>query len=269
MQQLTAFAPPLDASNRRGQSLVEFSLVALVFYLLLAAVISFGQTLFVAQQLQSAADLLARELSRAALPSQTTTEGSSSGSLVDATLEQILTPVEPPVSPDDSLDSTKPIRAFQQTVFNPNNLRLPVDFDRTKLPLVNQMLLPLMIVDPTDRTFLVYPGYDATVPGGGIFDLAGTRSTDFLISNGGIANVLLNYSYQSAAMASYHQSPDGPFEPNLGSPVVADIDDPDQPYGAYTGSKQQGRLATGGKDVQPYTRTISAQAIYRREIFGP
>ncbi|MDB5341641.1 MAG: TadE family protein [Schlesneria sp.] len=267
MQQVVAIATP-RASNRRGQSLVEFALIALVFYLLLAAVISFGQALFAAQQLQSAADLLARELSRAALPSQTTTEGAS-GSPVDATLEQILTPVEPTVSPDDPLDPTKPIRAFQQTVFNPTNLRLSISFDRTKLPLVNQMLLPLMIVDPTDRTFLVYPGYDSTLPGGGIVDLTGTRSTDFLISNGGIANVLLNYNYQSGAMASYHQSPDGPFEPNLGNPVIAEVDNPDQPYGPYTGSRQEGRLAAGAKDVRPYTRTISAQAIYRREIFGP
>src|SRR5580698_4608510 len=50
---------------RRGQSLVEFALVALVVYLLFAAIIEFGRLFFGAQTIQSVADFTARELSRA------------------------------------------------------------------------------------------------------------------------------------------------------------------------------------------------------------
>jgi hypothetical protein len=57
---------------RRGQSLVEFALVALVVYLLLAAILTFGHALYVAQGLQQAADLAAREISRTPLPAEIT-----------------------------------------------------------------------------------------------------------------------------------------------------------------------------------------------------
>ena len=53
---------------RRGQSLVEFAVVSLVLYMLLAAILTFGHTIYVAQGLQTAADLGARELSRTPLP---------------------------------------------------------------------------------------------------------------------------------------------------------------------------------------------------------
>jgi hypothetical protein len=53
---------------RRGQSLVEFALVALVMYMILAAILTFGHALYVAQGLQQAADLGAREISRTPLP---------------------------------------------------------------------------------------------------------------------------------------------------------------------------------------------------------
>ena len=52
---------------RRGQSLVEFAVVALVIYMLLAAILTFGHLLYVAQGLQQAADLAAREISRTPL----------------------------------------------------------------------------------------------------------------------------------------------------------------------------------------------------------
>jgi Flp pilus assembly protein TadG len=43
-------------------------LVALVVYLLLAAILTFGHALYVAQGLQQAADLAAREIARTPLP---------------------------------------------------------------------------------------------------------------------------------------------------------------------------------------------------------
>jgi len=53
---------------RRGQSLVEFAVVALVVYMLLAAMLTFGHALYVAQGLQTAVELGSREISRTPLP---------------------------------------------------------------------------------------------------------------------------------------------------------------------------------------------------------
>ena len=58
----------LGRAGRRGQSLVEFAVVALVVYMLLAAILTFGHALYVAQGLQTAVDLGAREIARTALP---------------------------------------------------------------------------------------------------------------------------------------------------------------------------------------------------------
>ena len=46
--------------NRRGQSLVEFAVVALVVYMLLAAILTFGQLLYCSQGIQQAADVAAQ-----------------------------------------------------------------------------------------------------------------------------------------------------------------------------------------------------------------
>ena len=54
--------------RRRGQSLVEFALVAMVVTMLMGAILTFGQMLFCDQTLQQAADIAARELSRTPLP---------------------------------------------------------------------------------------------------------------------------------------------------------------------------------------------------------
>src|SRR3954447_10064457 len=53
---------------RRGSVLVEFALIALVLYLILAVTLEFGRALFGAQVLQQATDVMAREISRTPLP---------------------------------------------------------------------------------------------------------------------------------------------------------------------------------------------------------
>ena len=48
--------------GRCGSVLVEFALIALILYLILAATIEFGRALMAAQLLQQAADIAAREV---------------------------------------------------------------------------------------------------------------------------------------------------------------------------------------------------------------
>ena len=57
----------LGQRDRRGQALVEFAIVALVVYLLLGGILTFGQLFYEGQTVQQAADVAAREISRTPL----------------------------------------------------------------------------------------------------------------------------------------------------------------------------------------------------------
>ncbi len=317
--------------SRSGQSLVEFAVVALVMYMLLAAIVTFGHMLYVAQGLQSAADLAAREISRTPLPADM-------------------------LSLEEALEN----ETVKSTIYDPAYLVIDLDvfygnspdgnvlrdiFDGA--PLLNQQLAMVMIVDrpvigDTQRWFLRYPGAllqsspplvhpmtasgedydDAVVTGFTVgIPLVLNRGPDGVetirwvkpveeIADGsglmpfdinhpdkrGIVAIRINYPVQSAAMSSFRHDPtdpEFPFEPTVGRPNAADdggvVQLNDAPgvltdsqlrngplyagtYGGKFGLGAQGALGseqlTGGRPVRPYRRVISAQAIYRREMFS-
>ena len=93
-------------------------------------------------------------------------------------------------------------------------------------------------------------------------------------------------------MSSFRPNAAGPFEPTIGQPNAADDGAVTQlnaapggltgaplsdgelyagTYGGQFGLGAQGAMGsqehTGGRPVRPYRRVISAQAIYRREVF--
>ena len=292
---------------RRGQSLVEFALVALVMYLLLAAILTFGHALYVAQGLQQAADLAAREIARTPLPADDTFEAALANPLVKGAIysEDYL------VFDLDTLDANQSF--FQDIV--------------PEWPLLNQQLATLMILDTSipGRRLLRYPGallgsaspdteFTVGIPLVVDRDAAGIESIrwvpvieeiesdanpdPFRISSNqrGIVALRINFPFQSAAMSSFRPNPDGPFAPTIGSPSAADDDEVaelnpenrpgdllDIPlvdeqgfyagtYGGQYGLGAQGAFArseelTGGRPVRPFRRVISGQAIYRREVF--
>jgi len=145
--------------RERGSVLVEFALVSLVLYLILAAAIDFGRLMFTAQALQDAARLAARELS--------------------------VTPL-PVIDPDPTLPPGTPLTferalAYQDAannvdvprrIFNPRCLVIDLDAFKSDddpdqalidfvsgMPIVNRALRAVMIVDKTpDRNLLRYPG---------------------------------------------------------------------------------------------------------------
>jgi hypothetical protein len=289
--------------QRRGQSLVEFALVAVVVYLLLAAILTFGQALYCAQALQQAADVAARELARTPLPA-------------DATLEQAL---------QDA--------GVRQRVFDERYLVLTIDggsnpitfnggYALADFPLVNQQLVPIMIydqidgqrvlrypgavfTDPNPDTSLVPPasGYLVRVPvvtippypapaiesitwASVLEEIESADNPDpFRLSSPrrGVVALRINYPYQSASMSGFQRRPDPSLPPGPGNPlVVIDADDTVNPaappgvgspvisdleYGPYAGAYGLGRQAAWARNVRPYRSVISAQAIYRREVF--
>lgn len=322
MEQIRKHGHPIHTlttdAGRRGQALIEFAFVSLVLYMLLAAILTFGHGLYVAQGLQTSADLAAREIARTPLPADVPFETLLATGALDSIYD------------DDFL------------VFNLDTLGTQdffVDIVPT-WPVVNQQLATMMIVDrpdlngdgTVDANLIRYPGAlltDSTTPTGytvGIplvtqrnatgvetvrwvpvveeidtepspGDDSGASPDPFRISSAqrGMVALRINYPFQSASMSSFRPNAAGPFEPTLGSPNVAndasvqEVNPGDRPgdgfadsslsdgeifagtYGGRYGLGAQGALGsnalTGGLPVRPFRRVISAQAIFRREIF--
>ena len=239
---------------RRGQSLVEFSLVALVVYILFAGIIEFGRLYFGAQTIQSAADFAARELSRAPLPATAT--------LAEALTWQDATgnsPVQSQIYTEDYL-------AIDLTNWMNSSSGLSlvdyVDSLSPPVPPVNKLLLPLMFVDSAtvqsldvSKPLLRYPGAlitSSTAPSGFTVKVPlvvtrsatgsetivwhsvvegipfGTQQDVFSVTSGtsgapagGLAAVRINYPFQAATMVSYPQNLANPLEPNVLNPNQA------------------------------------------------
>ena len=98
--------------NRRGQALVEFAVVCLAVYLLLAAMLTFGQWLYSGAGCQQAVDVAAREISRTPLPAAAITSGSPSGGTM--TLAYALT--------GDYTQDPASLKPVRQQVFDDNLL---------------------------------------------------------------------------------------------------------------------------------------------------
>lgn len=318
---------PRLTRRRSGQSLIEFAVVALVTYLLLAAILTFGLWFYAAQSTQTTVDLAAREISRTPLP--------ASGLELKAILYDDIATIDPQYQ-----DAVQDVR---KRIFDPRYLVLTKEVAENpiqvnKLPLVNRQLLQLMIYDEIGgEAFYRYPGavyqdlvlgpladpptsgYLVAIPivtaraADGVETIdwvpvlepllvfnpdTGVEDDPFLITTEparGVVALRLNYPAQSAAMSSFRHEPtaaDYPFEPTIGRPNVADdaaVDDDggkwappaisglaqsDFEYGPYAGQYGLGQQAalgsqelTGRRPVRPFRRVISAQAIYRREVF--
>jgi hypothetical protein len=136
-------------TRQRGAVLVEFGFIAFLMYLLLAVTVDFGRLFFTAQAAQSAANVAAREIGVIELPP-------------DMTLEQALQ------------DPQVQARVYQpeHLVIDLDNIPLGMTLSQfyDTLPVLNQMLRPLMIFDTTGgRRLLRYPGAllgDPTTPSG-------------------------------------------------------------------------------------------------------
>lgn len=132
--------------GEHGAALVEFALVSLVLYVLLAGGIELGRLMFAANAVQDAARLAARELAVAPLRAEVTFDYALScspaddpGCLVDVR-RRVFDPACLVIDVTDPAVSSDPEAFF------------------ASLPVVNRALRGLMITEPERPTLLRYPG---------------------------------------------------------------------------------------------------------------
>ncbi|PQO27292.1 hypothetical protein C5Y96_17260 [Blastopirellula marina] len=281
-------------TQRKGQSLVEFALVALVLYLLLGAIFTFGHALYVAQQVQMSADLLAREVSRTPLSvngenlREAMQDQAVKSSIYDESkLRFNLLDLEDPDSPEDLREEIK------------------------TWPIVNRMLSVVMTkVDG----FFQYPGivnhgttddphyriatsYEAALPTPGnpvdegwvdvVEELTDSAENSLYppgSDSGGVVALRINYPVHSPFFTAMHPLPEeAKFgDPNANYVKVSPGDNASEitsEFGEYRpeylnpekelygGNRGLGRQYAWGTQVRPYRRIVSGQAIYRREVF--
>jgi Flp pilus assembly protein TadG len=275
---------------------VEFAFIALVLYLLLAAIIDFGRGMFGAQVLQQAADATARELSRTPMPPTGTLTGPTGMFATNANAQQIYS------------------ENFLVVPLSTIGSQAVTDYFAQNAPLLNQLLLPLMVVttpqELNNQQVLQYPGalvaspatptgYTVQIPivtytaGSGLTN----PSTETLVKmipvveevtpnpadnpfapdpawspfnllaanlapgQRGVIALRINYPFQAAAFSAYTQDP----ATGAQAPVV--VSPSGSSYGPYAGSDGLGQQAALGTTVRPFRRVLSAQAVFRREIF--
>jgi hypothetical protein len=294
--------------TRRGAVLVEFALIAIAFYILLAGTIELGRMIFAEQILQNAARVGARELALMPLPA-------------DYTFAQALS--------DQNV---------KKSIFDPSLLAFEVSSDMTdqklkdtvdKWPIINRMLVPLMVQEElvwegSTLTLFHYPGallvnndHNASSPFVvGIPELdesglditwhpvveeivptgPGTQATDAPFSMtftnpnrevAGLVALCINYPFQAATVVAYKgqsssgltnevvEANDGGM--NSGSTAalnaeVADIQSTPNSIASYGGKYGLGTLYAAkpidsNAGVRPFRRFLTAQSIFRREVF--
>jgi hypothetical protein len=304
--------------RRSGSVLIEFALIALILYLLLAAVIEFGRAFYSAQAVQSAADVAARELARVPLPA-------------DISLTKAL---------DDPVVRSK-VFDPRLLVIDLDNLEIDgtpavgtddaakLDYVYARMPIVNQALRPLMIFEAFDgRNLLRYPGQLQTkgpetglppprfetglrvvvyqilsVGANGAETIkpvpvleevdAGSDPSLFSVRNPnsrGVVALRINFPYQAAALSGFRDTdpttlgPDKPLDPVIADDSAVTVQTnpnymPDgaaaeganpaddaslRPYKGQYGLGQQAAFA--GKTIRPFSKLLSGQAVYRREV---
>jgi hypothetical protein len=297
-----------SAKRRPGQVLVEFALIALVLYLLMGAIIEFGRALHGSQTIQQAADVMARELSRTPLPPATTFEGALNREEVRRRIyDDRLLVIDIDQHPNlDGLFATFPVVNQQlrsvmivEVVNGRRLLRYPgalvTPGDESALPPLpsgfndSGLRVAVPLVEGRDAG----TGKETTVRWVAVVEevTPGAFSVTSGLLQSGMVTLRINYPFQAATLSGYTQGAGGPFEPNNpiqaedsgisesnappggGNPAQPANLDPSNPLNnqPYSGRFGLGRQQAWGQaigPVRPFRKVLSAQAIYRREVFS-
>jgi hypothetical protein len=273
----------LACDRRRGATLVEFAVIALVLYFLLAFTLELGRGVFAAQVVNQAADTAARELARVPLPAGI--------SFKDALKEKVVK--------DRIFDEAGLV--VEITGKTPAQ----VDEQFEALPVVNRQLRPLMVPDTIGgKEYLRYPGAVVSDPEIGLTVMIprvvsrgadGVETIDWLpvleeVKEGefafkpsdrtsGRVFVRINYPFQAASLSAFRQTG----TPTVNQPVLANdggvtvvgpapgsLVPSDKSVGPYAGSYGLGRQLALGQTLRPFRKVLSEPSgSYAREILEP
>ncbi len=285
------------ANKRRASILVEFAIIAMVLYLLFAGLLAFGRMLYCSQVVNQAVDTAAQELAHTPLPASITFE-----EVRDNTAPT--TEFRDRVFSEDylAIDITPWIIApGGMTLYEYVDSLNPPMVNRM---LVQVMYIEEV---PGGTTLLRYPGAiitSATAPSGytvvvptiqaqstaGPADIrwvrvleevdteaepgdnTGSAPDPFPVNSpqGGLAALRLHYPFQSVGMSGYINgnyviADDGAIT-ELNAPGGALVS-PTSTVGPHAGPYGLGTHLAWGETVRPFRKVITAQAIYRREVF--
>lgn len=231
--------------------LVEFALVALIGLVLAGAVFDYGRAFYAAQQLERAGRVASREVALLPLP--------PTGLTLETALACRRVEALSGVGPCAALASAPALP--RETVFDPDFLAIPcsviaaagfscesdasLDDFFSRLPVVNQLLRPLMIFDrtaecasPDVRPCIIrYPGalvangdpnsatgfsvvIPVVSPGGGFtcVDVVEAIGGDFAPNAGGLVTLRFNYPFQAVALLAWQTANDGSLPVDATSP---------------------------------------------------
>lgn len=278
--------------GERGVLLVEFALTALLFYVLLAIMLDFGRLYFTAQVTQGAVRAGATELARTPLPAGYTFDQALADPLVRARVyDDDLLVVDLDTIPGGLDLATwvgtwpvlnqmlRPAMIFEN-VGGRRLLRFPgALLDDPSRPTGLTVLIPLVVSrDGTgvETIAWVSPVEEITNP-----DFPGESPFDATsaVPQRGMVALRINVPWQAAASSGFLGS--GLDAPNIGNPIEADpasvtasplpggvsLRADDGTPGVYAGPYGLGRQLAFGRQVRPFRKLISVQALARREVF--
>ena len=244
-----------QADKRRGAVLVEFALISLILYLILASLLEFGRAYTLAQGADQVARVAARELALAPLPASLTFDEALE---TDYVKQRIYDPAYLVIDVRLQVPNVDGVPGIDV---------VDVESFFATLPVVNRALRPLMIRESVDlgsglpaRDLIRYPGALLTDPNPtpgtsgltvGIPQVVArgengeetivwrrvleearpdplnpstpaTSPFSVLSPEAGLVSVRVHMPYQAAALGSYRTSDAGPFEPNGSLPNLAD-----------------------------------------------
>jgi hypothetical protein len=281
--------------SQRGAVFLEFAFVALLMYLLLAATVDFGRLFFSAQALNDAARVTAREISVIPLPADMTL----TQALADPKVRQRVYQPEHLVIDLDAIPGGLALEDFLDSLPVLNQaLRPLMIYDRLgdrrllrypgalvvdgSTPSGLTVAIPLVVgrdgsgVETIRWVPVIEEITNPNFPGESPFSL----NTPEAMPQRGLVAVRINYPFQGALLAGHQSSPLGPLAPNVSYRIQADDGSVTQqgtppgtlaagsgPAGPYTGPYGLGKLYSFAEEVRPFRRLLSAQQVFRREVF--
>ena len=224
----------LHRQARRGSVLLEFALIALVLFMMLAMILDFGRATYSAQTTQQAADHIAREIAVAPLPATLTFSNLGDASIAALLKSQGIYSEDFLTIDITNQPNDQDLLTYLDSQFSPNGI-----------PSGNKLLIPLMVVMdstqnstiPAGSRWLVYPGalvasstaptgYTVLIPtvtysAGGTETVAkqaswlhvvelDTAAFQLTSPQRGVASVRVNYPFQAAAVSGRYRDPAAP-----------------------------------------------------------